>query len=103
MLDYECCEGEWKPRGLVNLELMIPVDDGSQKPICSLSPHESRKALGVEDCPAGGSAVQLETVKSKVGDWINRMKNGHLPAKWAWVTYKFQLWASIRYGIGITV
>ena len=60
---------------------MIPMDDGSQKPIYSLSPHESRKALNVEDCPVGGSAAQLETVKSKVGDWINRTKNGHLPAK----------------------
>ena len=28
------------------------------------------------------------------------MKNGHLPAKWAWETYKFQLSPSIRYGIG---
>ena len=100
MLDYECCDGEWKPRELVNWELMIPVDDGSQKPIYSLSPHKSRKALGMEDCPVGGSAVRLETVKSKVGGWINRMKNDHLPAKWVWVTYKFQLWPSIRYDIG---
>ena len=29
MLDYKCCEGEWKPRELVNWELMIPMDDGS--------------------------------------------------------------------------
>ena len=28
------------------------------------------------------------------------MKIGYLPAKWAWVTYKFQLWSSTRYGIG---
>ena len=28
------------------------------------------------------------------------MKNGLLPAKWAWVTSKYQLWPSIRYGIG---
>ena len=76
------------------------MDRGRQKPIYNLSPHESKKALGVEDCHAGGSAEQLGTIKSKVGDWINRMKNGHLPAKCVWVTYKFQLWPSIRYGIG---
>ena len=81
MLDYECCEGEWRPRELVDWELMIPMDDGSKKPICSLSPHESRKALGVLDCPAGGSAEQLETVKTKAGEWVNRMKNGHLLSK----------------------
>ena len=28
------------------------------------------------------------------------MKNGHLPAKWAWVAYRYQHWPGIRYGIG---
>ena len=66
MLDYECCEGECKPREIVDWELMIPIDDGSLKPIYSLSPHESRKVLGVKDCPARGSAEQLETIKPKL-------------------------------------
>ena len=61
MLDYECCEGEWKPRELANWELIITMDDEIQKPIYSLSPHESRKALGVKDCPAGGRVEQLGT------------------------------------------
>ena len=100
MLDYECREGVWTPRELVDWELMIPVDDGNQKQILSLGPHESKKSLGVEDCPAGGGATQLEAIKTEVGDWIYRMKHGHLPAKSAWVAYKYQLWSSIRYGIG---
>ena len=79
---------------------MIPVDDGTQQPIYSLRPHESKKALGLEDCPAGGSFAQLKTIKEKVGEWMNRKKNGHLPAGWAWIAYKYQHWPSIRYGIG---
>ena len=43
ILDYERCEGEWTPRELVDWELMIPVDNGSQKPILNLSPYDSRK------------------------------------------------------------
>ena len=74
MLGYECREGEWTPRELVDWELVIPVDGGSQKPILSLGPHESRKALGVEGCSAGGSATQPEAIKTKVGGRINRMK-----------------------------
>ena len=31
------------------------------------------------------------------------MKNDHLPAKLVWVTYKYQLWPSIRYGIGTMI
>jgi hypothetical protein len=28
------------------------------------------------------------------------MKNGHLPRHLAWIVYKLQLWAGLRYGIG---
>ncbi len=31
--------------------------------------------------------------------WINRMKNGHLPAKLGWIAYRFKLWAGVRYGL----
>ena len=55
---------------------MIPMGDGSKNPIYSLSPHESTKALGVVDCPAGGSVKQLKIIKTKVGERINRMKMG---------------------------
>ena len=29
ILDYECTDGVWTPRELVNWKLMIPVDDGT--------------------------------------------------------------------------
>ena len=69
MLDYVCSEGEWEPRELVDWKLIIPVDDGSQKPIYSLSPYESRKASDVEGCTSGGSAMQLEPIRTKVSIW----------------------------------
>jgi hypothetical protein len=28
------------------------------------------------------------------------MRNGHLPSSMSWITYKFQLWPGVRYGIG---
>ncbi len=31
--------------------------------------------------------------------WINRMRNGHLPAKLGWIAYRFKLWARVRYRI----
>ena len=100
MLDYECSDGEWLPRELVDRKLTIPMDDGTQQPIYSLSPHESKKVLGLEDCPAGGSSTQLKIIKEKVKEWMNRTKHGHLPAGWAWIAYKYQCWPSIKYGIG---
>ena len=31
--------------------------------------------------------------------WTNRTKNGHLPTKYAWVSYRFKLWPGLRYGL----
>ena len=56
------------------------MDDGTEQPIYSLSPEENKKALGVEDCPAGGSAKQLKATKDKMKQWVLRMNNGHLLA-----------------------
>ena len=100
MLDYECNDGVWTPRELVDWKLMTPVDDGTEQPILSLSPGESKKALGVKDCPAGRSTDQLKAIEDKMEQWVLIMKHGHLPASWVWVAYTFQLWPSIRYGIG---
>ena len=74
MLDYECNDGVWTPRELVDWKLMIPVDDGTAQPILSLSPEENKKALGVKDCPAGGSTDQLKAIKDKMEQWILGMK-----------------------------
>ena len=70
ILDYECNDGVWTPRELVDWKLMIPVDGGTEQPILSLSPEESKKALGVKDCPAGGSTDQLKAIKDKMEQWI---------------------------------
>ena len=64
------------------------------------TPTMSMKTLGVNDAPAGGNVTHLEYLSNKSKVWINRMKNGHLPSHIAWMAYKLQLWASLRYGIG---
>jgi hypothetical protein len=35
-----------------------------------------------------------------VRTWTARITNGHLPVRFNWVSYIYQLWASARYGIG---
>jgi len=58
------------------------------------------KTFGVHDSPAGNNEGHLKFVYSKASVWINRMKNSHLPSHMAWMAYKLQLWAGLRYGIG---
>ncbi len=44
--------------------------------------------------------AHLTYIKEKVGEWVSRMTNGHLPSHMAWVTYRHQLWPGVRYGLG---
>ena len=62
--------------------------------------HEPKEMLGVWGCPAGDDTKHLEEkVVGRVAKWITRTKNGHLPSKFAWVSYRFKLWAGVRYGL----
>ena len=74
--------------------------DGEKIMLEQKKPTMSMKTLGVNDAPAGGNVAHLEYLSNKSKVWINRMKNGHLPSHIAWMAYKLQLWASLRYGIG---
>jgi hypothetical protein len=48
----------------------------------------------------GGNKGHLSFIVEKATQWVNRMKNGHLPSHIAWMAYKHQLWPSLRYGLG---
>ena len=36
-----------------------------------------------------------------VETWTQRLRNGHLPSYLGWLAYKYKLWPSVRYGIGV--
>ena len=99
-LDYKCNAGIWSYVDTSDFELKIINADGEEIIIEQKTPTMSMKTLGVNDAPAGGDVAHLEYLSNKSKIWINRMKNGHLPSHIAWMAYKLQLWASLRYGIG---
>jgi hypothetical protein len=45
----------------------------------------------------GGNEGHLSFIVNKATQWVNRMKNDHLPSHVAWIAYKHQLWPSLRY------
>ena len=100
MLDYKCDEGIWSYVDTSDFELKITNADGEERILEQKTPTMSMKTLGVNDAPAGGNVAHLDYLSNKSKVWINRMKNGHLSNHLAWMAYKLQLWASLRYGIG---
>jgi hypothetical protein len=57
----------------------------------------SKETLGIHDPPSGGNLAHLTYIKEKVGEWVSRMTNGHLPSHMAWVAYRYrhQLWLGL--------
>ncbi len=56
--------------------------------------------LGIYNSPSGGNEGHLSYILEKATQWVNRMKNDHLPSHVAWIAYKHQLWPSLQYGLG---
>ena len=100
LIDYECVDGDWKYAESAPREMMITNPDGSTSPITQEHVTSSKKTLGIHDSPSGGNSTHLSYIKEKVGTWVGRMANGHLPSHMAWVAYRHQLWPGVRYGLG---
>ena len=78
---------------------MVSVPDGPDDLIEQKDVHHCDEILGVWSCPAGTDDKQYEKIVNQVEKWTSRTSNGHLPARYAWVSYKLKLWPGIRYGL----
>jgi hypothetical protein len=104
-------DGQWFYKPTLDYNLQIKLPNGTFETIELLEPGDARVTLGVAACPSGDDSFHLvapgsakdkwKSVKTKAEVWLMRLKNGHLPSKYAWVSYRLQLWASIRYGLGV--
>ena len=100
LVDYEWINGEWRYSAMVEWDLVIPLPDGTFCTIEQVAHDKSMKMLGVWSCPAGVDTVHLqEIVIGKMKTWIDRTRNGHLPATLVWRSYKWKLWPGLRYGL----
>jgi hypothetical protein len=88
LLDYECSEGEWTYAKEMTTELRITNPDGTKSPIKQEKVTEFKKTLGIYDSLLGDNKGHLSYIVKKATQWVNRMKNGHLPSHIAWMAYK---------------
>ena len=93
--------GNWQTESLVEgYELCVPTVAGTHEPITLHDASEGTKSLGVYTALDGNSRAHLSYIQDKADTWTARISNGHLPVFFNWTSYVFQLWTSIRYGIG---
>jgi hypothetical protein len=60
----------------------------------------AEKALGIWSSIDGEDDAHVKhNMTDRLEKWIDKMRNGHLPAKLGWIAYCFKLWTGVRYGL----
>ena len=112
LADYEWLDdGSWQYKTAPDSGLFITLPDHRREEISLLEVDEAQVTLGVATRPNGDDIHHLQapgkprdkwkSIRTRAETWVNRLTNGHLPSKFAWVSYRLQLWAGIRYGLGV--
>ena len=73
------------------LDISVPMPDGSKAPIEHLSVSKGKKTLGVFTRPTGSFSEQLKSMQEKTQDWIDRAKEGRLSQCDVWFLLDNQL------------
>ena len=102
LIDYECYWGVWNYKTFDDSchQLYLPDSSGEQVALERKDPTVAIKTLGVFHSPTGGHTQHLHHLHTKANDWLNKIKNGHLPTSYALMAYYQQLWPGLRYGLG---
>ncbi len=92
LADYHLANGQWgyAEQPTTPMEILLP--DSSTANIVHKDVIIAKKALGIWSTVSGNDDKHLKkNVTGRVGSWINRMCNGHLPARLGWMAYRFKL------------
>ena len=82
-----------------DLDIAVPMPDGSMTPIEHLSVDTAKETLGVYTCPSGKAKAQIKAMQQKAQDWIDRAKEGKMRRRDIWFLLDHQLWPKVSYGL----
>jgi hypothetical protein len=90
-----CIDREWTYADALLKELLITNPNGTKSPIEQEEVTESKKTLVIYGLLLRGNEGHLSYIINKAEQWVNRMKNSHLPIHVEWIAYKHQLWPGL--------
>ncbi len=99
LVDYAFEKGEWAYTGTVDWEMCVLLPDETHAPIEQKSADTAVETLGVWGCPSGEDNNQISKLVNRATLWTAGTKNGHLAAKYAWVSYRLNPWPALQYGL----
>ena len=92
---------ELEDRTLNDLQLTVPQASGEAAVIEQLTHSKAVENLGLFVRPDGKNEPHLEQVRQRVEEWTALIKEGDLPTRSVWMSYRLQLWAGVKYGLGV--
>ena len=94
--------GTWKyelNENLPELEICVPLADGSLATIEHLPASTPTKTLGQMTCPTGSSDRALRQMCEKAQKWIDKAIEGRLHRRNLWFLLDKQFWPGVAFGI----
>ena len=83
-----------------DLEVTVPMPNGTMVPIDHYGVDEGKETLGVYTCPSGKAKPQLDSMREKGQEWVDRAKEGgSLRRRDVWFLMDHQLWPKVGYGL----
>ena len=93
-------DDELEDRTLNELRLTVPQASGEAAVIEQLTHSEAVENLGLFVRPDGVNEPHLKQVRQRVEELTALINEGDLPTRSVWMSYRLQLWAGIKYGLG---
>ena len=87
-------------RTLNDQTLKVPQANSEAVMIKQLMHSEAKKYLGLHTRPDRINQLHLDQVRERVKKWTSLINEGHLPTRSVWLSYRLQLWAGVKYGLG---
>ena len=78
----------------------MPQANSDAITIKQLMHSKTEKYLGLHTRPDGINQPHLNQVRKRVKEWTSLINEGHLPTQSVWLSYRLQLWAGVKYGLG---
>lgn len=107
---YHLISFSWKPDGSwvydmneenEDLQVMIPLPDGTAAPIEHCGVDIPHKTLGAMTCPNGDHSPAVSAMKERAQGWIDRAVSGKLDRRSFWFLTTCQFWPKVGFGIGL--
>jgi hypothetical protein len=95
-------DGTWeydKNKDNKDLQLVIPLSDGTVAPIGNCGVEESHKSLGLMTCPSGLHEAAITYMKERAQGWINQATLPNLRRHHLWFLLGRQFMPKVMYGI----